>query len=294
MSTVKTFVLLAAMTALFMAIGGLIAGQGGMLIALAIAAGMNLFAWWRSDKMVLRMHKARPVSEAEAPGLVQMVAELARNADLPVPATYVIDTDQPNAFATGRNPENAAVAVTEGLMRALTREELAGVIAHELAHIKKRDTLIMTIAATFAGAVSMLTQFGMFGARGRRANPLVTIAMLVLAPLAAMVVQMSISRTREYEADRIGGEIVGQPMWLAAALAKIHKFATRIRNPMAEGAPATAHMFIVNPLNGERGDKLFSTHPDVENRIDRLREQSRAMGSADGPARDRAVARYSV
>ena len=243
---------------------------------------MNFFAWWKSDKMVLRMHNARPVTAREAPELVGMVEELAARAGLPVPATYLLETEQPNAFATGRSPENAAVAVTRGLANALSREELAGVIAHELAHIKNRDTLIMTITATLAGAISMIAQFGMFAPRDRSTNPIALIAMLILAPLAAMVVQMAISRTREYQADRVGAEIVGQPMWLAAALTKIHAYAQRIRNPYAEGNPATAHLFIINPLSGERMDNLFSTHPNVENRIAALREQAQEMGAPSG------------
>ena len=282
MSTVKTMMLLAAMTALFMGIGWLIGGQSGALVALVIAAGMNLFTWWNSDKMVLRMHNARPVTAREAPELVAMVEELSRRAGLPVPATYVLETEQPNAFATGRNPENAAVAVTRGLMQALSREELAGVIAHELAHIKNRDTLIMTVAATFAGAISMVAQFGMFAPRDRGTNPLVMLALLILAPLAAAIVQMAVSRTREYQADRIGAEIVGQPMWLASALQKIHAHARRIRNPYAEGNPATAHLFIINPLNGERMDNLFATHPNVENRIAALREMAGAAQVGQG------------
>ncbi len=291
MSTLKTFLLLAVMTALFMGIGWLVAGQQGALIALAIAAAMNLYAWWGSDKMVLRIHKARQVTAREAPELVEMVEDLARRAQLPVPATYVIDTEQPNAFATGRNPQNAAVAVTRGLIQALSREELAGVIAHELAHIRNRDTLIMTVTATIAGAISFISQFGLFAPRDRGTNPIVLIAMLILAPLAAMVVQMAISRTREYEADRIGAEIVGQPMWLASALSRIHTLAGHIRNPQAEGAPATAHMFIVNPLSGERMDNLFSTHPDVQNRIAALKRLSQEMGGQQVSSRPAARSR---
>lgn len=291
MSTLKTFLLLAVMTALFMGIGWLVAGQQGALIALAIAAAMNLYAWWGSDKMVLRIHKARQVTAREAPELVEMVEDLARRAQLPVPATYVIDTEQPNAFATGRNPQNAAVAVTRGLIQALSREELAGVIAHELAHIRNRDTLIMTVTATIAGAISFISQFGLFAPRDRGTNPIVLIAMLILAPLAAMVVQMAISRTREYEADRIGAEIVGQPMWLASALSRIHTLARHIRNPQADCAPATAHMFIVNPLSGERMDNLFSTHPDVQNRIAALKRLSQEMGGQQVSSRPAARSR---
>ncbi len=272
MPLVKTGILLAAMTALFGAVGFLIGGQGGMLIAFLIAAGMNLWSWWSSDKMVLRLHNAKLVTRRSAPELVGLVEELAKNAGLPVPAVYIIETDQPNAFATGRSPENAAVAATTGLLRRLRREELAGVMAHELAHIKHRDTLLMTVTATIAGAIGMLTNFAFFF-RGGRDNPLGFVGVLLavfLAPLAAGLVQMAISRTREYEADREGAEICGQPLWLAAALAKIHDHAARIDNERAEAHPATAHMFIVNPLHAHARDALFATHPDVRNRIARL------------------------
>jgi len=263
----KTAVLMAAMTALFLGIGYLIAGSGGALIALAVAAVMNAMAWWNSDKMVLRMHNARPVDAHTAPDLQQMVVELARQADMPVPAIYIIDEDQPNAFATGRNPDNAAVAATTGLLKRLSREEVAAVMAHELAHIKNYDTLIMTITATFAGAISMLANFALFF-RGRNGvNPVALIAMMILAPLAAAIVQMAISRSREYEADRIGAEICGNPMWLAAALKRIQGFASRIDNAAAERNPATAHMFIINPLHAFKHDKLFSTHPATESRV---------------------------
>ena len=281
MGYVKTGILMAALTALFMAVGYAIGGSGGAAIALGVAAAMNAFAWWNSDKAVLRMHNARPVDAHTAGELQQMVMDLSRNANMPTPAIYVIDEDQPNAFATGRNPDNAAVAVTTGLMRRLSREELAGVIAHELAHIRNYDTLIMTVTATFAGAISMLANFAMiFGGNRERSNPIALILVMILAPLAAAVVQMAISRSREYEADRIGAEICGQPLWLADALRKIQAFAARIDNERAERNPQTAHMFIINPLHMHARDKLFSTHPATENRIAALEELARTMPTA--------------
>lgn len=269
MGYMRTAILMAAMTALFLGMGMLLGGANGALIAFAVAALMNVFAWWNSDKAVLRMHGAREVDARSAPDLVAMVRDLAERGDLPMPKVYVMETDQPNAFATGRNPENSAVAVTRGLMRALSREELAGVIAHELAHIKHRDTLLMTVTATFAGAISMLANFALFfgGNRDRPGGMIGTLALMILAPLAAGLVQMAISRSREYEADRIGAEICGQPLWLAAALAKIEGFAQRIDNNAAERNPATAHMFIINPLHAHRHDRLFATHPNTANRI---------------------------
>jgi heat shock protein HtpX len=285
MAYARTAVLLAAMTALFGMVGFLIGGQQGMVLALIFAAGTNLFAWYSSDKMVLRMHNAVEVNARTAPDLVNMVEELARNADLPMPKVYLIETDQPNAFATGRNPQNAAVAATTGLLRSLSREEVAGVMAHELAHIRNRDTLIMTITASIAGAIGMLTQFAFFF-RGNRDNPLGAIGVIlaiILAPLAAGIVQMAISRTREYEADRIGAEICRQPLWLASALAKIQRAASRVDMVSAERNPASAHMFIINPLHAFAHDKLFSTHPATENRIAKLEEM--AGRSMAGPAR---------
>jgi len=276
MAFARTALLLAAMTALFGVVGLAIGGEAGLVIALIIAAATNVFAWYSSDKMVLRMHNAIEVNERTAPDLVRMVADLARNADLPMPKVYVIQSDQPNAFATGRNPQNAAVAATTGLMRGLSREEIAGVMAHELAHIKNRDTLVMTITATLAGAIGLLANFGFFF-RGGRDNGMGIIGLLaamILAPLAAAVVQMAISRTREYEADRIGAEICRQPLWLASALGKIQQFASRIDMNSAERNPASAHMFIINPLHAHAHDKLFSTHPATENRIARLREMA--------------------
>ena len=279
MGYVKTGILMAAMTGLFLAMGYLIGGATGALIALVVAAAMNAFTYWNSDSMVLRMHNARPVDAHTAPELQQIVMDLARNADLPTPRVYVIDSDQPNAFATGRNPDNAAVAVSTGLMQRLSRDEVAAVVAHELAHIKNYDTLTMTITATFAGAISMLANFAMFfGGSRERQNPIALIAMMILAPLAAGLVQMAISRSREYEADRIGAGIVGQPLWLADALRKIQAYAARIDNDTAERNPATAHMFIINPLHAHARDKLFSTHPATENRIAALEKMAGERG----------------
>jgi heat shock protein HtpX len=285
MAFARTALLLAAMTALFGVVGLAIGGEAGLLIALGIAAATNVFAWYSSDKMVLRMHNAVEVNARTAPDLVSMVDELARNAGLPMPKVYLIQTDQPNAFATGRNPENAAVAATTGLLRSLSRDEVAGVMAHELAHIKNRDTLVMTITATLAGAIGMLTQFAFFF-RGNRDNPLGVIGLLaavILAPIAAAIVQMAISRTREYEADRIGAEICRQPLWLASALEKIQRAASRVDMHSAERNPASAHMFIINPLHAFAHDKLFSTHPATESRIAKLQEL--AGQRMAGPAR---------
>jgi heat shock protein HtpX len=277
----RTFVLIAGMTALFGVLGMMMGGPEGMAIALLIAVAMNVFAYWNSDKMALRMHGAREIDRASAPNLFNMVETLSERAELPTPRIYVIDNPQPNAFATGRNPENAAVAATTGLLQNLSHEETAGVMAHELAHIKNRDTLIMTITATFAGAVSMLANFALFFG-GSRNNPLGlvgAILMMILAPMAAAVVQMAISRTREYEADRIGAEICGNPLWLASALANLHRGAG-IDMASAEANPQTAHLFIMNPLHRHAVDGLFSTHPAMENRIARLREMARDMGLA--------------
>ncbi len=273
MNLMKTALLLAAMTGLFMAIGYALGGSGGLLVAFVIALGMNGFAYWNSDQMVLRLYRARPARPGEAGDLVALVRELAARADLPMPRVFLIDQPQPNAFATGRNPDHAAVAVTTGLVATLNRQELAGVLAHELAHIKNRDTLTMTITATLAGAISMLANFALFFG-GRRDQPggiIGLLALMILAPLAAALVQMAISRTREYEADRTGAEICGQPLWLAAALEKIARRAEVIDNDAAERNPATAHLFIVNPLHGRRADNLFATHPNTANRIARLR-----------------------
>ena len=286
MATARTALLMAAMTALFMGLGWLLGGMQGAGIALAVAAVMNVVSWWNSDRMVLRMHGARPVPPGDRAGLHAMTARLAERAGLPAPALYLIDTPQPNAFATGRNPENAAVAVTAGLLQRLSSEEVAGVVAHELAHIRNRDTLLMTVTATFAGAISMLANFGlMFG--GRRDNPMGIVgvlAMMILAPLAAVLVQTAISRTREFEADRVGAEICGRPEWLASALGKIAGAAARIDNHAAERNPASAHMFIVNPLHAHAVDGLFRTHPPTEARVARLREMTGGAKAA-GPSR---------
>ncbi len=279
MGYVKTAMLMAAMTALFMGVGYLIGGSGGAVIALVVAAAMNVFTWWNSDRMVLRMHNARPVPPGDRLGLHALTAELARNAGLPEPKVYLIETPQPNAFATGRNPENAAVAVTAGLMQSLTREELAGVIAHELAHIRNHDTAIMTVTATFAGAISMLANFALFFGGSRERMGLVgTLLMMFLAPMAAGLVQMAISRTREYAADKAGAEICGHPLWLASALEKIASDAARIDNHAAERNPATAHMFIINPLHAHKHDSLFATHPATENRVAELRAMAARGG----------------
>ncbi|MBX3579131.1 MAG: zinc metalloprotease HtpX [Rhizobiaceae bacterium] len=283
MNMMRTAMLLAFMTALFMGVGYLLGGSGGMTIAFLIAAGMNLFSYWNADKMVLRMHRAVEVDERTAPEYFTIVRDLAKKAGLPMPKVYLIDQDQPNAFATGRNPQNAAVAATTGLLQRLTYEEVAAVMAHELAHVQNRDTLTMTVTATLAGAISMLGNFAFFlgGSRDNN-NPLgfvgVLLAMIV-APFAAMLVQMAISRTREYAADRRGAEICEHPLWLASALQKIASAAGRFRNASAERNPATAHLFIINPLHGERADNLFSTHPDPANRIAALQAMEQEFTS---------------
>ncbi len=277
----RTGVLFAVLTALFMAVGYFLGGTSGMLIALVVAAGMNLFSYWNSDKMVLGMQGAHEVDPRSAPELYDMVERLSRNAGIPTPKVYLINTDQPNAFATGRDPEHAAVAVSTGLLNTLQPNEVAGVIAHELAHIRSRDTLTMTVTGTFAGAISMLAQFGLlFGGGNNRDNPLGAVGallMVFLAPLAAGLVQMAISRTREYEADKDGAEISRDPLALASALAKISQRAQRTVNVAAERNPAMAHMYIFNPLSGARMDNLFSTHPAVENRIAQLQRMAGEM-----------------
>jgi heat shock protein HtpX len=291
-STLKTTILMAGLTALFVGLGFLIGGQGGMIVAFLVAAGMNLFAYWNADKMVLRMHGAREIGPNEAPQLFAMVQEMTQRAGLPVPRVYVIDTDQPNAFATGRDPENAAVAATTGLLRRLSYEEVAGVMAHELAHIRNRDTLVMTVTATLAGAISMLANFAFFfgGSQNSRNNPLGVVGvilMAIVAPFAAMLVQMAISRTREYEADRVGAMICGRPGWLADALVNIQDAARRIDYHGAENNPATAHMFIINPLHARAVDGLFSTHPATEERVRRLRLMEMQGGIGGSPAAPR-------
>lgn len=274
MNVLRTGILLAAMTALFLGVGLLLGGESGIVIAFVIAIGMNAFAYWNSGAMILRMHNAREADERSAPELYAMVRELATRAGLPMPRVYIIDTPQPNAFATGRNPENAAVAATTGIMRLLTREELAGVMAHELAHVQNRDTLTMTIAATIAGAIGFLSQFAFFfrGGSGNRPNPLIAMALMIFAPLAASVVQMAISRTREYSADKRGAEICGRPDWLASALQKIEGAARGKVLPSVERHPETAHLFILNPLSGAGMNSLFRTHPPTQERIRRLLE----------------------
>ena len=284
MNYVKTMMLLAAMTALFMGVGGLMGGLEGALIALVFAVGMNAFAYWNSDRLALAAHNARPVTPQSAPDIYRMVEGLARNAGLPMPKLYIIEQAQPNAFATGRSPEKGAVALTTGIIQQLSREELAGVIAHELAHIKNRDTLIMTVAATVAGAISMLANFGLFFGGGRDRGAMGIIGVLVaavLAPIAAMLIQMMISRTREYAADRMGGEICGNPLWLASALARISGKSAKYEMLTAERDPGSAHLFIVNPLAGRRMDGLFTTHPSTENRIAALQAQAADMGRTD-------------
>ena len=287
MNTMRTGLLMAAMMGLFLAVGYIIGREQGMLIAFVIAAGMNIFAYWNADKMVLRMHGAREVDKQSAPEFYGMIEDLSRRAGLPMPKVYVMDNPQPNAFATGRNPENAAVAATTGLLQLLNRDEIAGVMAHELAHVRNRDTLVMTVTATIAGAIAMLANFGMFFGGGRsRDNPfgvIGVILMVFLAPLAAMIVQMAISRTREYGADRGGAEISGKPLALASALEKISGAAHRVVNDSAEANPATAHLFIINPLSGARMDNLFSTHPDTANRIAELEKIAGSMNVRPAP-----------
>lgn len=281
MGYTKTAILMAAMTALFMAVGYALGGGAGLLIALVVAIGMNGYSYWNSDKAVLRMHNAQECNSQVHPELERMVHQLADGADMPRPRVFVINQDQPNAFATGRNPENAAVAATTGLLRRMSDEEVAAVMAHELAHIRNYDTLIMTITATFAGAISMLANFAMFFSAGRnRGNILVTLLVMILAPMAAAVVQMAISRSREYEADRVGAAICGNPLWLATALEKIQGFASRIDYDRAEQNPQTAHMFIINPLHVHKRDKLFSTHPNTENRIAALMKLAAEQGQS--------------
>jgi heat shock protein HtpX len=286
----RTAILMAFMTGLFIAIGYLVGGESGMLLAFLFAAGTNLFAYWNSDKLVLRMYRAQEVDEHSAPEFVHLVRRLAENAGIPMPKVYIAQNPQPNAFATGRDPQHAAVCATTGLLDTLSYEELAGVMAHELAHVKNRDTLIMTITATLAGAISMLANFAFFfGGRNDRGNPLGPLGALlimIVAPLAAMLVQMAISRAREYEADREGAMISGRPMWLASALQRISGHVQRIDNPDAEHNPATAHLFIINPLHGVNGlSAMFATHPSTEQRIARLRQLAAEMGqtSDSGP-----------
>ena len=275
----KTAILMAAITALFMAIGSFVGGQQGMMLALVVALGMNFFSYWFSDTMVLKMYNAQQVDETSAPQFYRMVRELAANAQLPMPRVFLINEAAPNAFATGRNPEHAAVAATTGILRVLSERELRGVMAHELAHVKHRDILLSTISATMAGAIGMLANFAMFfggrGGDGQRSNPIASIAVAILAPLAASLIQMAISRSREFEADRGGAEISGDPAALASALEKIHRFAQGLPMEAAERHPETAQMMIMNPLSagGLRG--LFSTHPPTEERVAALMAMAR-------------------
>ena len=280
----KTAVLMAAITALFMAIGSFIGGRQGMMVALVVAVGMNFFSYWFSDKLVLKMYNAQEVDASSAPQFYATVADLAQRAGLPMPRVYLIEEDAPNAFATGRNPEHAAVAATTGILRALSERELRGVMAHELSHVKHRDILISTISATMAGAISMLANFAMFfGHRdenGRSANPIVGLLVMLLAPLAASLIQMAISRAREFEADRGGAELTGDPQALASALQKIQRAAQGIPLAAAERHPETAQMMITNPLAGGGLRGLFSTHPSTEERVERLLAMAGAMRSA--------------
>lgn len=299
MNVFKTGILLAALTALFGAVGYALGGAGGMVFALIFAAATNFFAYWNADKIVLRMYRAEAVDEGHASGAVRryvgIVRALATQAGLPQPKTYIIPSDQPNAFATGRNPENAAVAATTGLLRMLDERELAGVMAHELAHVKNSDTLTMTVTATIAGAITMLANFALFlgGNRNNGGGIVGALAIMILAPIAAALVQMAISRTREYEADRIGAEICGKPDWLASALEKISRGAARIPNAYAERHPETGQLMIINPLSGRGRDNLFSTHPSTRNRIDRLLDMAghRAQSLGEGPSPFEAPAR---
>lgn len=282
MNTLRTGILMAALTGLFLVVGFLIGGGPGMVVAFLFAAATNAWAYWNSDKALLSMYGARP---ADSPDLVHLVRQLSERAGLPMPKVFIVDNPQPNAFATGRDPEHAAVCVTTGLLSRVSREELAGVLAHELGHVKHRDTLTMTVTATIAGAVSMLANFAWFLGGDRRNNPLGLAGMvlvMLLAPIAAVLVQMAISRSREFEADRAGAEISGRPLWLASALTNIEHAASRIDNEEAEQHPATAHMFIVNPLHGGLSG-LFASHPSTEERVARLRAMAGAPEPKRGP-----------
>jgi len=285
MNYVRTAMLLALLTAIFVALGAAVGGETGMVVAFFLALALNLFSLWNSDKMVLRLYGAREVDERSAPEYYGIVRDLAQRAGLPMPRVFVIESAQPNAFATGRNPAHAAVCASTGLLQALSREELTGVIAHELTHVKNHDTLTMTVAASIGGAISMLAQWMQFGflLGGNRddrsgVGMLSALLAIIVAPIAAMLVQMAISRSREYAADRGGAIISGRPMWLASALAKIDAYAHQIPNETAEAVPATAPLFIINPLSGQGFDNWFSTHPSTENRIAALEEMARESG----------------
>ncbi|MCA8900733.1 MAG: zinc metalloprotease HtpX [Hyphomonas sp.] len=288
MGTLKTFILLAVMTALFMGVGYVVGGTVGMAVAFVVAFCLNVFSWWNSDKIVLRMQGAREIDPASASPMIRTFAndvkKLADRAGLPPPRIYVIDTPQPNAFATGRDPHHAAVCATTGLLGMLNREEVAGVMAHELAHVRHRDTLTMTVTATIAGAIGMLANFAFFFGGRDRQGLIGTLAIMIFAPLAAGLVQMAISRSREYEADRLGAEICGNPLWLASALEKIERGARATINQPAERNPAMAHLYIANPLNGRGADNLFSTHPATANRVEALRRLASEMGVTSAPA----------
>lgn len=281
MNMFKTAVLLTALTLLFIWIGGMIGGRGGMIIAFMFALVMNFVSYWFSDKIVLAMYRAQEATEMEVPAIFRIVKNLTQKANLPMPKVYIIPTDTPNAFATGRNPSRAAVAVTDGILRLLNEDELEGVLAHELAHVKNRDILISTIVATIAGAIFMLASmarwaaiFGGFGGRDRRGggNVLALLLVAIVAPIAALLIQLAISRAREYQADQSGGKISGRPLGLANALRKLHAGVRRF--PMRQASPTTAHMFIVNPLTGRGMASLFSTHPPMEQRVARLEDLS--------------------
>ena len=289
MNRLKTFALLAFLTALFAGLVYLIGVATGMLIALVFAGGLNLFSYWNADRIVLKMYRAQPVDETHPNAVVRTyvadVAQMARDAGLPRPAIAIIPNDQPNAFATGRNPANAAVCATTGLLDMLTRDEIRGVMAHELAHVKNRDTLVMTVTATVAGAIAALANFALFFGGGgddeeRPGGIIGALALMILAPMAAGLVQMAISRTREYEADKIGAGIAGDPAALASALQKIEGFSKRIVNVTAERNPASGQLFIINPLAGRGADNLFSTHPATGNRVRALMEMGTRMGMA--------------
>ena len=271
LALVKTGILMVIMTFIVTLLGSLLGGFQGMIIAVLFAGTMNIFAWYKSDSLVLRVYKAKLAPKQSE--LSKIVRSLSRKAKMPIPKVFIIDNSQPNAFATGRNPENSSVAATTGLLKQLSKEEISAVMAHELAHIKNRDTTIMVITATFAGAISMLANFAMFfgSRRGSGIGIIGTIALMILAPMAASLVQMAISRGREYEADRIGAEICGNPSWLASALKSIQRMANSLDNDIAEQNPSTAHMFIINPLHAHKHDRLFSTHPSTENRVAALK-----------------------
>jgi heat shock protein HtpX len=281
----RTALLLGLLTLIFVAMGSVIGGQEGLVLAFLVALAMNAFALWRSDTLVMRLHRAREVGPAEAPGYYRIVEDMAARAGLPMPRVCIMDTPQPNAFAAGRSPSRSAVCASTGLLDALRPEEIAGVVAHELAHIRNRDTLTMTVAATIGGAISMLAQWLQFsvlfgGNRRNGGNWLLSLAAMIAAPFAAMLVQMAISRSREYQADRLGAAICGNPLWLASALRKIHALARGIPNETAEAVPASAHLFIVNPLTGRGFDNFFMTHPSIENRIAELERLAQEMAAA--------------